>query len=69
MVFPDMLDQSFHVAADSIHVGVLRAEHASILAVCVVTMTFDDEAVRDLEASLVASIVLAHFPCFAGGEM
>jgi hypothetical protein len=69
VVFPDMLDQSFYVPADSIDLCVPRTEDARVLPVGTVAVAFDYEAVGDLEDSLVTIFVFAHLPCLAGRKM
>lgn len=39
------------------------------MSVCIVAVTFHDEAVRDLEASFIAGILLTNLPGLARTEM
>jgi hypothetical protein len=67
MLLPDMFNQRLDIATNRHRVRVSRAQHACVLAVRAVAVALDDEAVRDLEAALVAAVVFADFPGLAGG--
>jgi hypothetical protein len=69
VVFPDVLNQCFYIATDSIDMSVSRTEDARILTICTIAVTFDYEAIGDLEDSLVTILVLTNLPRLAGGEM
>jgi hypothetical protein len=66
---PDMLDQRLDIATNRHLVRVPRAQHARVLSIRAVAMAFYDEAVRDLEAALVAVVVFADFPRLAGRQV
>ena len=64
-----MLNESLHIAADSIGVGILGANNAAVLSVGAITMTLDDEAVLDLERTLAVIVPLGYLPCFSRRQM
>jgi hypothetical protein len=69
VVFPDVFDQGFDVAADCVEIGVTRTEYTGVLTFCIIAMALYDEAIGNLEDSLVTIVTLDDFPCFAGGEV